>query len=510
MRGADEVIAVLDGLVLSGGGDVDPRAYSQEPDAEVGGVDTNRDASERALLAAALRADLPVLAICRGCQVLNVELGGTLHQHLPDVIGNLAHRSAPFVFGDVEVQTVPGTRAAAVFGPSPTVLCSHHQSIAALGRGLVTTASAADGVIEAVELPTARFVLGVQWHPEEGMDQRPFDALVAAAITYAAGAVGAPQRVIAQASGRVAVVTGASRGLGAGLAVHFAAAGMHLALCARHKPALAVRTRPTAHDGHVVRAETPVLAALDVTDRAALERFADEVVARFGRIDLWVNNAGLLGDIRPLAEADPLASSRTVEVNVNGTLHGSAVFAAHVRRRAGPGVLVNISSGAATTPYEGWAAYCASKAAVDQLTRVVAVGGGAPRPAGLRPVTRAWSTPTCRRPSGPRTSVTSRRSSASAASPPRTGSTPRPGWPITSWPSPSAARIRAGSRCGCRSNRSPAAPGKVSGHAQERCPQGGQAGGGDRRDAGNDRQHLVVRPQAAPQREEAGRQTSEQ
>jgi NAD(P)-dependent dehydrogenase (short-subunit alcohol dehydrogenase family) len=173
------------------------------------------------------------------------------------------------------------------------------------------------------------------------------------------------------ASGRVAVVTGASRGLGAGLAVHFAAAGMHLGLCARHKPALAARTRPTAHHGQVVRAETPVLAAVDVTDRAALERFADEVVARFGRIDLWVNNAGLLGDIRPLAEADPLASARTVEVNVNGTLHGSAVFAAHVRRRSGPGVLVNVSSGAATTPYEGWAAYCASKAAVDQLTRVV-------------------------------------------------------------------------------------------------------------------------------------------
>jgi gamma-glutamyl-gamma-aminobutyrate hydrolase PuuD len=182
---ADEVIAVLDGLVLTGGGDVDPRAYGEEPEPQVNGVDENRDASERALLAAALRADLPVLAICRGCQVLNVELGGTLHQHLPDVVGNLDHRSAPFVFGDVEVETVPGTRAAAVFGPAPTVLCSHHQSIAALGRGLVTTASAADGVIEAIELPGARFVLGVQWHPEEGMDQRPFDALVEAATAYA-------------------------------------------------------------------------------------------------------------------------------------------------------------------------------------------------------------------------------------------------------------------------------------------------------------------------------------
>ncbi len=183
---ADEVVAVLDGLVLTGGGDVDPRAYGEEAGAEVGGVDVGRDASERALLDAALRADLPILAICRGCQVLNVELGGTLHQHLPDVVGTLEHRQAPFVFGDVAVTTVPGTVAADVFGACPTVLCSHHQAIAALGRGLVTTASAPDGTVEAVELPAARFVLGVQWHPEEGMDQRPFDALVAAAKDYAA------------------------------------------------------------------------------------------------------------------------------------------------------------------------------------------------------------------------------------------------------------------------------------------------------------------------------------
>ena len=182
--------------------------------------------------------------------------------------------------------------------------------------------------------------------------------------------------MIAQASGRVAVVTGASRGLGAGLALHFASAGLHLALCARHKPTLAARTRPTAHDGHVVSAETPILAAVDVTDRDALERFADGVVAHYGRIDLWVNNAGLLGDVRSVAEADPVASARTIEVNVTGTLHGSAVFAAHVRRRSGPGVLVNISSGAATKPYEGWGAYCASKAAVDQLTRVLALEEG--------------------------------------------------------------------------------------------------------------------------------------
>jgi putative glutamine amidotransferase len=182
--GAEEVVAVLDGLVLTGGGDVDPLAYGEEPRPEVAGVDPNRDASERALLAAALRADMPVLAICRGCQVLNVELGGTLHQHLPDVVGHLAHRSAPYVFGDVEVHTAPGSLAAAVFGDAPTVQCSHHQAINDLGRGLVPTARTVDGVVEAVELPSSRFVLAVQWHPEEGWDRRPFEALVRAARDY--------------------------------------------------------------------------------------------------------------------------------------------------------------------------------------------------------------------------------------------------------------------------------------------------------------------------------------
>ncbi len=174
-------------------------------------------------------------------------------------------------------------------------------------------------------------------------------------------------------SGRVAVITGASRGLGAGLAVHFAGSGLHLGLCARHRPALVARTRPTAHHGHIVSAESPVCEAVDVTDRAALEQFAAAVVERFGRIDLWVNNAGILGPIGPLAELDAAATAEVMEVNAVGVLHGSAVFAAHVRRRPGPGVLVNVSTGAATKPYVGWAAYCASKAAVDQLTRVVAL-----------------------------------------------------------------------------------------------------------------------------------------
>jgi putative glutamine amidotransferase len=182
--GAGEVIDRLDGLVLTGGGDVDPAAYGETAGAEVGGVDPVRDGSERALLAAALARDLPVLAICRGLQILNTERGGTLFQHLPEVVGHDGHRTAPAVFGEVKVTTTPGSRTASIFGPATTVLCSHHQSIKELGAGLVATAHADDGLIEAVELPGSTFVLGVQWHPEEGGDQRSFTALVAEAQAY--------------------------------------------------------------------------------------------------------------------------------------------------------------------------------------------------------------------------------------------------------------------------------------------------------------------------------------
>jgi putative glutamine amidotransferase len=193
--GAEEVVSILDGLVLTGGGDVAPDTYGQEAAPEVAGVDPVRDESERALLDAALRIDLPVLAICRGCQVLNVYLGGTLHQHLPDEVGHTAHRTAPYVFGDVDVETVAGTRTADVFGHAATVCCSHHQAIDRLGRGLEVTARAGDGVIEAVELPGSRFVLAVQWHPEQGWDQRPFDALIEAATSYADDRIRSSERV---------------------------------------------------------------------------------------------------------------------------------------------------------------------------------------------------------------------------------------------------------------------------------------------------------------------------
>jgi benzil reductase ((S)-benzoin forming) len=164
------------------------------------------------------------------------------------------------------------------------------------------------------------------------------------------------------------VVTGSSRGLGAGLAARFAAAGLGLGLCARHQPAVPPEALAAGGPG----GDRVVAAAVDVSDPAAVDRFCDEVVGRLGRIDLWVNNAGLLAPIAPLRLADPAELRANVDVNVIGVLYGSAAFARHVRAREGGGVLVNISSGAATRPYEGWAAYCASKAAVDHVTRVVA------------------------------------------------------------------------------------------------------------------------------------------
>jgi len=177
----EATVAALDGLVLVGGADVDPARYHQEPGPHTIGVDPRRDAHELGLLAAALDRDLPVLAICRGLQLLNVAGGGTLHQHLPDVVGHLGHQPAQGCFDDVTVATVPGTVTAAAVGPTVTVRCSHHQAVDRLGAGLVVTARADDGTIEAVELPGRRFVVAVQWHPEESDANGLFAALSAAA-----------------------------------------------------------------------------------------------------------------------------------------------------------------------------------------------------------------------------------------------------------------------------------------------------------------------------------------
>lgn len=129
---------------------------------------------------------IPVLGVCRGAQVLNTALGGTLHQHLPDVIGHTHHQKGDAVFGTSDVRTVSGTRLASLIGESSDAQCYHHQAIDRLGEGLVVSARDTDGVIEAVEVPGEAFVLGVQWHPEERLDDlRLFRAVVEAARTYA-------------------------------------------------------------------------------------------------------------------------------------------------------------------------------------------------------------------------------------------------------------------------------------------------------------------------------------
>ncbi len=177
----DGLVGVLDGLVLIGGGDVGAGRYGQVPDPRNGGSSDRRDALEIDLLEAALRRDLPILAICRGLQVLNVTLGGDLVQQLPDVLGSTGHQPRPGAFGPVSIITRAGSSVRRVLGERVDVLCSHHQAVGELGRGLVVTATSEDGIIEAVELPDQRFVVGVQWHPEESGDSRLFAALMAAA-----------------------------------------------------------------------------------------------------------------------------------------------------------------------------------------------------------------------------------------------------------------------------------------------------------------------------------------
>lgn len=184
---ADRVLDGLDGLVITGGRDVDPATYGQPAHPTTDQPARDRDAWEFILLRRALARRLPVLGICRGAQVVNVAFGGTLHQHLPDVIGHTRHQPGNAVFTTSSVRTVPGTRLATLIGESSDAQCYHHQAIDRLGEGLIVSAlDVTDGVIEAVEIPGDDFVLAVQWHPEERLDDlRLFAAVVQAAAGYA-------------------------------------------------------------------------------------------------------------------------------------------------------------------------------------------------------------------------------------------------------------------------------------------------------------------------------------
>jgi putative glutamine amidotransferase len=183
-EGIEETLDALDGLIFSGGSDLDPAHYGQEPHPETNGIVPERDSGELALLRSALGRDLPVLAICRGSQVLNVVLGGDLVQHVPDLVGGDDHKQTPGVFAEHEVGIEVGTQLDELVGGEVIVKSHHHQGFGRLGEGLRVAARAPDGTIEAIENPAHRFAVGVLWHPEAADDRRLFEALVAEAARF--------------------------------------------------------------------------------------------------------------------------------------------------------------------------------------------------------------------------------------------------------------------------------------------------------------------------------------
>jgi putative glutamine amidotransferase len=182
--GVEETLDALDGLLLSGGNDVDPETYGADSHRQTKGVQPERDRAELALLEGALARDMPVLAVCRGSQLLNVARGGDLVQHLPDVVGDEKHRETPGVFSNHAVRVDAASRLGAFVGGRAPVKSHHHQGLGRLGEGLQESAWADDGTLEGVEDPSKRFALGVLWHPEEGEDAALFEALVAEARAY--------------------------------------------------------------------------------------------------------------------------------------------------------------------------------------------------------------------------------------------------------------------------------------------------------------------------------------
>jgi len=182
--GVEETLDALDGLLLSGGADLDPESYGAEAHPETTGVRPDRDRSELALLEGALARDMPVLAVCRGFQVLNVARGGDLVQHLPEVVGHEEHRAVPGVFSEHPVRIEGRSLLGGLLGDRAPVQSHHHQGLGQVGKGLREVAWADDGTVEAVEDPSRRFAVGVLWHPEAGEDARLFEALVAEARAY--------------------------------------------------------------------------------------------------------------------------------------------------------------------------------------------------------------------------------------------------------------------------------------------------------------------------------------
>jgi putative glutamine amidotransferase len=213
---ARATVASLDGLVVTGGPDIDPARYGASRHPRTQAPTTLRDAWDLAVTSHALRLGVPLLAICRGMQVLNVCRGGTLHQHLPDMVGHGRHEGPPNGFGLHHVRISPDSALAAILPSDPEdgfldVPTHHHQAVDLLGDGLKAVAWEEDGTIEAVEAGPSEldglsgFVLGVQWHPEQGSDPRLFTALVRATANRAADRAGSGRAEAARgAAGREA------------------------------------------------------------------------------------------------------------------------------------------------------------------------------------------------------------------------------------------------------------------------------------------------------------------
>jgi putative glutamine amidotransferase len=177
--GSARLVESIDGLVLTGGGDIDPSRFGADRHELTDQVDQDRDAGEAGLLEAALEARLPILGICRGMQLINILYGGDLVQHVPDVVGHDRHKIEPGVFHRHRVHAEPGTQLAALVGEETMLVESHHhQAVGRVGSGLIVSARAEDGLAEAIEDPERPFCLGVQWHPEEGDDNALFAGLI--------------------------------------------------------------------------------------------------------------------------------------------------------------------------------------------------------------------------------------------------------------------------------------------------------------------------------------------
>lgn len=182
--GLEETLDALDGVIFSGGGDLDPELYGAEAHDATEAPRKERDAAELGLLKAALERDMPVLAICRGSQLLNVARGGDLVQHLPESVGHEQHRHEPGSFSDHDVEVAAESRLGGLLGDRAPVKSHHHQGYGRIGSGLREVAWAEDGVVEGLEDGDKRFALGVLWHPEEGEDFALFKGLVEEARRY--------------------------------------------------------------------------------------------------------------------------------------------------------------------------------------------------------------------------------------------------------------------------------------------------------------------------------------